>query len=204
MQIMRKQWLEEADEKGTNSSAQPVASRPSQGPMPSRVSQRSEYPVEGRSSDGGRASRAITPKDRSLDDTVPLEARPQTPPTNLEDDDDLYSATPAAIRRHNATKETRSKVPDHTELDALMAEDVPVPATGKTLETAKSGAGPFADEDEDELDALLEEDASRIEHAKHTTAVDSATAATAANSTMPAEDDFDDDMEAMAEMELMR
>ena len=107
-------------------------------------------------------------------------AGPRTPPKDLQDDhdeDDLYSATPVAVQRQGDTEN-----PD----DGSAAEN------GGDREAEKDQIP-----EEDELDALLaEEDAGGVVRESH-----ASTPQVYTRSNRPAEEqNFDDDMEAMAEL----
>lgn len=148
-------------------------------------------------------------------------ARPKTPTLDVDDDmdmDDLYGATPrpvTATAGHNSifgggAANTGPKQTsgfdgglDDDDLDALLAEEDALHNTASSkkqpsVTASKPKPTGFEEEmDEDELDALLaEEDALR-------TAPVAKKAAANAPKPKPVEDDFDDEMEAMAAMDGM-
>ncbi|KAL2277922.1 hypothetical protein FJTKL_15055 [Diaporthe vaccinii] len=130
-------------------------------------------------------------------------ARPSTPP--VEDPfEDIYGATPVGARKSGRTAETGGE-PDQDELDALMAEveqepSVPARPTGGAAKSIFGNGKPKATEkpkpaepDDDDLDALMAE--AEAEQGPTRPPGPGASSSKAA----PAE--FNDDEEAMAEMD---
>lgn len=137
--------------------------------------------------------------------------RPKTPVADVGADmDDLYDATPKPVRRKSAEVNSQDFLfgggaslfgpakavddgPPEDELDALLAEEemlqfgTRAPPTTSTIGSAKTIDNGLP---EDELDALLaEEEVLQVKTAK------------APQTISEAADNFDDDMEAMAEMD---
>lgn len=131
-------------------------------------------------------------------------ARPSTPP--LEDlfDDDIYGATPIGARKTGGTTQTGGE-PDQDELDALMAEmeqepSAPTRPSGGAPKSIFGDGKPKATEkptqtepEDDDLDALMAE-----AEAEQGPAKSSVTGATALKAAPP---EFNDEEEAMAEMD---
>lgn len=92
----------------------------------------------------------------------PASGRPKTPDLDDLFDDDIYNATPAAVRKSVPVAMTNGDEPDEDELDALMAMDessrpsLPIkPASGAVKSLFGDGkpkAGPRAGPQPDELD----------------------------------------------------
>ncbi|POS76303.1 Swi3 domain-containing protein [Diaporthe helianthi] len=132
------------------------------------------------------------------------EARPSTPPAEDLFGDDIYGATPIGARKNGGPAETEDE-PDQDELDALMAEmdqelSVPSRPTGGAAKSIFGDGKPKvaerprpADPDDDDLDALMAE--AEADHGP--TRPTQASAPT--SKTAPA--GFDDEEEAMAEMD---
>lgn len=132
-------------------------------------------------------------------------ARPSTPP--VDDDlfgDDIYGATPIGARKTGRPAETGGE-PDQDELDALMAEmdqepSAPSRPTGGAVKSIFGDGKPKAAErprpaepDDDDLDALMAE--------AEAEQVPTRPAQANAPSSKAARTDFDDEEEAMAEMD---
>ena len=168
MQTMRREWIDEGKPKSSfdkdpeQSRGIPTNTDKAQGPLSNAV----------RAKEGAGSTISA-----DVDESQPQ--RPHTPPgPSVEADDDLYTATPGAVRVTMAlSKETN---PNSDSL--FMAEDA---------------GGPQSEEDE--LDMLLAEDGANRERHQSDIEGDSASRAPA----IPAADDFQDEMEVMAGMDDM-
>lgn len=131
-------------------------------------------------------------------------ARPSTPPVEDLFEDDIYGATPIGARKNGGAAKTGGE-PDQDELDALMAEmeqepSVPVRPSGGATKSIFGDGKPKAAEkpkptepDDDDLDALMAE-AEAEQGPKRPPGAD-------VPSSKAAPPDFNDDEEAMAEMD---
>lgn len=131
-------------------------------------------------------------------------ARPSTPPQEDLFGDDIYGATPIGAGKNSRAAETGGE-PDQDELDALMAEmeqepSAPArPAPGATKSIFGDGKSKPAERprpaepDDDDLDALMAEAEADQGHKRP--------AGADAPSSRAAPADFNDDEEAMAEMD---
>lgn len=131
-------------------------------------------------------------------------ARPSTPPVEDPFEDDIYGATPVGARKSGKAAETGGE-PDQDELDALMAEmegepSAPARPSGGAAKSIFGDGKPRAAEkpkpaepEEDDLDALMAE----AEAEQGPTRPPGA--GTSSSKSAPA--DFNDDEEAMAEMD---
>ncbi|KAG8161192.1 hypothetical protein KVR01_009456 [Diaporthe batatas] len=129
-------------------------------------------------------------------------ARPSTPPADDLFGDDIYGATPIGASKNSRPSDTRGE-PDQDELDALMAEmdqepSIPSRPTGGPVKSIFGDGKPKATErprpaepDDDDLDALMAE-AEAEQGPTRPAQVPSSKAPPA---------DFDDEEEAMAEMD---
>lgn len=169
MQTMRREWIDEGKPKSSFDKeldqSQSISASTSKGPDP---------PI-----DANRAKESLGPTATPDADIAQPQQRPQTPPGPKDADDDLYTATPGAVRVTMApSKETKS--------------------SADTLFVREDTAGPRSEE-EDELDKLLAEDVANGEHYQ----TDSAGGNASRTSALPAADEFQDEMEAMAGMDDM-
>lgn len=170
MQAMRREWIDEGKPKSSFDKeldqSRSISTSTSKGPDP---------PV-----DANRAKESLGPAATHDADLAQPQQRPQTPPgPPLDTDDDLYTATPGAVRVIIApSKETNSNK------DSLFVRE---DTTGSRSE------------EEDELDKLLAEDTANGEHYQ----TDSAGGNAGRTSALPVTDDFQDEMEAMAGMDDM-
>lgn len=131
-------------------------------------------------------------------------ARPSTPPVDDLFGDDIYGATPIGARKNGRAAETGGE-PDQDELDALMAEMEQAPSVsarpsgGATKSIFGDGKPKPAEKpkptepDDDDLDALMAEAEAEQGPAR-------APVAHASNS-KAAPPDFNEEEEAMAEMD---
>ncbi|KAI9833695.1 MAG: chromosome segregation in meiosis- protein [Phylliscum demangeonii] len=137
----------------------------------------------------------------------PAGTRLQTPPTTSEDD--LYSATPRALQQRRGAPFEALASAGHPNGDLPPEEQAT--GTGERLaQASNTHGGTHADDlsEDDDLDVWLAEDAAKRAGVgpDHPTASAAAATATAPATAPPArmlEDDFDDDLEAMMEMEGM-
>ncbi|KAG6355488.1 hypothetical protein INS49_003450 [Diaporthe citri] len=131
-------------------------------------------------------------------------ARPGTPPVEDPFEDDIYGATPMGAKKNNMAAQAGGE-PDQDELDALMAEmeqepSVPARPTGGAAKSIFGDGKPKAAEkpkptepDDDDLDALMAE-------AEAEQGPTRPPAAGASSSKAPPAE-FNDEEEAMAEMD---
>lgn len=119
----------------------------------------------------------------------PASERPKTPVREVDADaemDDLYDATPKATRQTQGAADSQ---------DSLFGDRSTLP---KPVNRPAANDGP----DEDELDALLaEEEMMQAEETIQAKSTGAGLVSTASKAPAPQDDNFDDDMEAMAEME---
>lgn len=132
-------------------------------------------------------------------------ARPSTPPVDDLFEDDIYGATPIGARKTGAAVETGGE-PDQDELDALMAEmeqgpSAPSKPTGGATKSIFGDGKPKpaerprpAEPDDDDLDALMAE-------AEADQGLTRPAVGATAPSSKAAPVDFNDEEEAMAEMD---
>lgn len=166
MQTMRREWIDEGKPKSS------FDKDLDQG----RSISTSTNKAPGALTDADRAKERAGAASTPDADIAQPPQRPRTPPGPPADpDDDLYTATPGAVRVALAlSKETNS---DSDSLFVTEATTRPQP-------------------EEDELDMLLAEDAANDEQRLNDSAGGSASRASA----LPSADDFQDEMEAMAGM----
>lgn len=131
-------------------------------------------------------------------------ARPSTPPAEDPFEDDIYGATPIGARKNGGAAKAGGE-PDQDELDALMAEmeqepRVPARPSGGATKSIFGDGKPKAAEkpksaepDDDDLDALMAEAEAELGPTRPPGAD--------APSSKAAPPDFNDDEEAMAEMD---
>ena len=131
-------------------------------------------------------------------------ARPTTPPAKDPFEDDIYGATPIGARKTDRPAETGGE-PDQDELDALMAEmeqepSAPARPNGGAAKSIFGDGKPKAagkprpaEPEEDDLDALMAEAEAEQGPARPSGA--------GVSSSKAAPPDFNDDEEAMAEMD---
>ncbi|KAI9843002.1 MAG: chromosome segregation in meiosis- protein [Pleopsidium flavum] len=170
MQIMRREWINEWKPESSCVEGTDADQNISTGNIPS----------QGVASNGDRRGRrAEFPTSADRPTTPRTQQRSRTPPRGiLEADDDLYSATPGAVRQTNPLPQQRDLM-DHS---LFVTED-------------ETGAQP----EEDELDMLLAEDAAQDDHRQTGRAQDHESRAVES----PVANDFDDEMEVMAGMDDM-
>jgi len=170
MQTMRREWIDEGKPKSSFDKELDQSRS-----ISASTGKGSDLPIE-----ANRAKERLGPASTPDADIAQPQQRPQTPPgPPLDADDDLYTATPGAVRVTMApSKETKSSK------DSLFVRE--------------DTTGPRSEE-EDDLDKLLAEDAANGEQ-YHT---DSAGGNAGRTSALPAADDFQDEMEAMAGMDDM-
>ncbi|KAK4149823.1 replication fork protection component Swi3-domain-containing protein [Chaetomidium leptoderma] len=140
--------------------------------------------------------------------------RAKTPEAEDLFGDDIYNATPRrdAGSTAPARQVVNGDVPDDDNLDALMAE-AEGESAGRTQQSAPLGSlfgngsrsaaprpGPSPDDDDDDLDALMGEAAAEVDAAARPSN-DTEKASSARADTGPQTSGFDDDEEAMAEMD---
>ena len=115
-------------------------------------------------------------------------------------DVNLDAAVPASRADEPAKSRAQTPPPHHTADDGDLNSASPVAARVDRAMPSATGAVEELPE-EDELDALLAEDAARTAPAMHTRPASKPPAP--ARVAPPPEDDFDDEMEAMADMDGM-
>ncbi|KAI3400785.1 hypothetical protein diail_1994 [Diaporthe ilicicola] len=188
MQEMRVDWINEGRPKST------VTADGGDDADPDEVQQESEAAAAPR-----QADRIAPIFERTASGT-----RPSTPP--LEDlfDEDIYGATPIGARKSGRAPEAGGE-PDQDELDALMEEaeqepSVPARPSGGAVKSIFGDGKPKATEkarpaepEDDDLDALMAE--AEAEQGP------SRPPGPGASSAKAARPDFDDEEEAMAEMD---
>ena len=170
MQVMRREWIDEGKPRSSSTQdtgdTQTISTRKIPSPKAQDDADRT-----------GREARAARSSDEGA---AQPQQSPRTPPaSNLEidDDDDLYNATPGAVRM---------TVPPQKESNS---------SNDSLFITDDTGAQP----EEDELDRLLAEDAANGDHHVY----DNAGGVPGRTSHVIVEEDFQDDMEAMAGMDDM-
>lgn len=189
MQKMRVDWIDEGRPKST------VVADGGDGDEPAGEQQEPEEATE------PRQAERIAP----IFERTASGARPSTPPVDDLFGDDIYGATPIGARNSSRRAETGGE-PDQDELDALMAEmdqepSVPLRPTGGAVKSIFGDGKPKAAErprpadpdDDDDLDALMAEAEAEQGPARP--------AQTNAPSSKAAPMDFNDEEEAMAEMD---
>ncbi|KAJ0123771.1 Swi3 domain-containing protein [Diaporthe amygdali] len=187
LQKMRVDWINEGRPKST------VTADGGDDDEPADEQQESEAPAP-------RQADRIAP----IFETSTSGTRPSTPPVEDLFRDDIYGATPIGARRSGKPMETGDE-PDQDELDALMAEaeqepSVPVRPNGGPTKSIFGDGKPKAAEkprpaepEDDDLDALMAE-AEAERGPRRPPGAD----ASSAKAVPP---DFNDDEEAMAEMD---
>lgn len=169
MQTMRREWIDEGKPKSSFDQDTDRGQSVSNGAI------QSQSPVIEANGGKENAGSASAPEV----DTAQSQQRPHTPPApSLEDDDDLYTATPGAVRVTKAPSQQTSPAKD-------------------SLFVGGDSAG--IQPEGDELDMLLAEDAASGDHHQGDTAAGGASRASA----LAGGDDFQDEMEAMAGMDDM-
>ncbi len=167
MQTMRREWINEG---------KPRNSRIEDTDPPQKVLTEN-IPSQGAASNVDRRGGRVESATFADSPTTQPRQRPRTPPGDtLEADDDLYSATPGAVRK---TKPPPQRAVPNDDI-LFVTED-------------NTGAQP----EEDELDMLLAEDTAKDDHRQAGHAHGNTSRAVAS----PAADDFDDEMEVMAGMD---
>ncbi|MCJ1243156.1 chromosome segregation in meiosis- protein [Trapelia coarctata] len=190
MQLMRRDWIREGNpvEKDRNEERRrsiPDTGHASSDPMDVTFGQERRTGSEG----------GVQTADR--DAAVVATNGKVNAPRKAAGEESLFFSDDDAPAPPRASKDKAPKQPEHDDfddlddLDALLAESY-----GRTTTPTAKPTGPAASHDdppEDDLDALLAEDAARST---------SASANPAKPAAAPTRDDFHDEMEAMADMEM--